>query len=168
MTNATPTPAAQAPAASTPWNTGLVPLSRAAFDVLAERQRQIETEGWTPEHDDRHGPATLAVAAGYYALCTDAFPNAGQPPLGWPWDASWWKPKDFRRDLQRAGALILAAMECHDRQHGEAPVERPVPHMIDAVRAVLARHLDPVGISKAEAIAEIIAIVGDPREGGAA
>jgi hypothetical protein len=29
-------------------------LTQAARDVLAERARQISTEGWTPEHDDEH------------------------------------------------------------------------------------------------------------------
>ena len=28
-------------------------LSKAANDVLAERQRQVEAEGWTPEHGPR-------------------------------------------------------------------------------------------------------------------
>ena len=38
-------------------------------------------------------------------------------PFGWPhtWDASWWKPKDRRRDLVRAGALIIAEIERLDR-----------------------------------------------------
>jgi hypothetical protein len=33
----------------------------------------------------------------------------------WPWDRKWWKPKDRRRDLVRAGALILAEIERLDR-----------------------------------------------------
>src|SRR6185369_13587313 len=39
------------------------PMTQAARDVLAERQRQIEKEGWTPEHDDQlHGLGELAAA----------------------------------------------------------------------------------------------------------
>ena len=29
-------------------------MSKAIEDVIAERRRQIEAEGWTPAHDDRH------------------------------------------------------------------------------------------------------------------
>src|SRR5690606_333611 len=38
----------------------------AARDVLAERRRQIEAEGWTPGHDDKHAEG-LACAAACYA-----------------------------------------------------------------------------------------------------
>jgi len=38
-------------------------LTAAARDVLAERQRQIAVEGWTPEHDDRHDPGELSGPA---------------------------------------------------------------------------------------------------------
>ena len=34
----------------------------------------------------------------------------------WPWSLDWWKPKDPRRDLVRAGALIVAEIERLDRQ----------------------------------------------------
>jgi hypothetical protein len=46
---------------------GEVTLSAAATDVLAERKRQVEAEGWTIEHDDRHPDGELAVAAACYA-----------------------------------------------------------------------------------------------------
>ena len=102
--------------------------TQAVRDVLAERRRQIEVEGWTPEHDDtQHDPGELAAAGAAYAL------NAGdqlhpisqgdgdnQLPSWWPFDASWWKPGDPRRDLVKAGALILAEIERQDREaaHG--------------------------------------------------
>ena len=44
-------------------------MTKAAMDVLAERQRQIEDKGWTPEHDDQHDRGTLSAAAACYA-CT--------------------------------------------------------------------------------------------------
>lgn len=91
--------------------------TQAAQDVLAERQRQISAEGWTLDHDDNEhngGPA-LARAAGCYLLFGDAYPNAGQPPPHWPWDAEWWKPKNYRRDLVRAAALTIAEIERLDR-----------------------------------------------------
>jgi hypothetical protein len=36
-------------------------------------------------------------------------------PLFWPWEASWFKPSTARRDLIKAGALILAEIERLDR-----------------------------------------------------
>lgn len=33
----------------------------------------------------------------------------------WPWSGEWWKPKDRRRDLVRAAALIVAEIERLDR-----------------------------------------------------
>lgn len=38
------------------------------------------------------------------------------PVCGKPWDEKWWKPKNPRRDLVKAGALILAEIERIDRQ----------------------------------------------------
>ena len=35
----------------------------------------------------------------------------GITPPHWPWALNWWKPKDRRRDLIRAGALIVAELE---------------------------------------------------------
>ena len=36
-------------------------LTTAARDVLAERQRQVTAEDWTPEHDDEHNGGELAA-----------------------------------------------------------------------------------------------------------
>ncbi|EAR6586254.1 ead/Ea22-like family protein [Salmonella enterica] len=97
----------------------------AVRDVIAERQRQISEEGWMSEHDDRYSCGELAGAAACYARYTNArgwvFPtnptdyqSAGEP-FDWPWDAEWWKPTNPRRDLVKAGALILAEIERMDR-----------------------------------------------------
>lgn len=81
-------------------------------DVLAERERQIDHEGNTHAHDDvEHANGELALAAISYAMI---WKHDGPPPL-WPWGFQWWKPKDRRRDLVRAGALILAEIERLDR-----------------------------------------------------
>lgn len=97
-------------------------LTGAARDVLAERRRQIEAEGWTREHDDAHEDESLARAAACYAenpeLVTPGWPGGEKPrPQSWPrsWSARWWKPTDRRRDLVKAGALILAEIERLDR-----------------------------------------------------
>ena len=101
---------------------GVVVSTQAASDVLAERQRQVEKEGWTPEHDDEHLRGTLSRAAGCYVttahLCMEAnlkdTTDFG-PTLSWPWDVKWWKPTTPRRDLVKAAALILAEIERIDR-----------------------------------------------------
>lgn len=96
-------------------------LSDALRSVVAERRRQIEVEGWTPEHDDQHDKGQLAEAACCYTLITvepdeeaDSYAES-RPPFGWPWAKAWWKPTTPRRDLVKAGALILAEIERLDR-----------------------------------------------------
>ncbi|SDV47940.1 hypothetical protein [Chitinasiproducens palmae] len=89
-------------------------VSPAARDVLAERRRQIEVEGRTPEEDDLYDRGQMATAAGCYAMFTKAYP-AGDPSRHWPWSSEWWKPTTPRRNLVKAGALILAEIERLDR-----------------------------------------------------
>jgi hypothetical protein len=88
-------------------------------EIAAERRRQIDVEGWTPEHDDLHSAGDLACAAGCYALHAGQSKAGraaeGYAPADWPWDPEWWKPKDPRRDLIRAAALIVAGIERLDR-----------------------------------------------------
>lgn len=93
-------------------------LSRALIDVMNERDRQWNEEGWTPKHDDKHDRGELARAAICYADPLNT--ERETPPAKWPWDPSWWKPKDRRRDLVRAAALILAEIERLDRLAAKA------------------------------------------------
>jgi hypothetical protein len=90
-------------------------------DIAAERNRQVESEGWTPEHDDEHdSDLALARAAACYAL---AGMGGNGPfwisPLQVPqqvWPYRWeWKPKDRRSNLVRAAALLVAEIERLDR-----------------------------------------------------
>jgi hypothetical protein len=100
------------------------PISQALQDVIDERSRQISAEGWTEEHDDRHAGGEMARAAACYAAHTDdeqgsyCDPDADNRhiPILWPWAPRWWKPKDRRRDLVRAAALIVAEIERLDRK----------------------------------------------------
>lgn len=82
--------------------------------IAAERRRQVEQEGWTPEHDDQHGPGILASVAAFYCapgrakdLLEKFFPLT--------WNILWAKRKGFptptRRDLEKAGALIAAEID---------------------------------------------------------
>ncbi|HFQ6050307.1 TPA: hypothetical protein ACJZSU_005165, partial [Pseudomonas aeruginosa] len=83
------------------------------------RRRQIEAEGWTPEHDDAHSHGQMARAAACYALAGSSAPNDGTAALlvslAWPWDEQWWKPSTARRDMVKACALALAEIERLDR-----------------------------------------------------
>ena len=93
-------------------------LTPAALDVLAERSRQISAEGWTHERDDEYRGEELALGAAWYATPTftrNAL-DANDMSL-WPvsWADSWFKPGDRRRELTKAGALVLAAIERIDR-----------------------------------------------------
>ncbi len=92
-------------------------------EIAAERQRQIEGEGWTFKHDDDHIDGSLAKAASAYALAGGLVMRNKENfnwafARVWPvtWSAKWWKPKNPRRDLVRAGALIVAEIERLDRK----------------------------------------------------
>ncbi len=91
--------------------------------IAKERERQIDQEDWTPEHDDEHGDGSLALAAATYAMHGAGIPlqhlNNSPVPAMWPWDAKWWKPKDPIRDLVRAGALIAAEIDRLQRRGAE-------------------------------------------------
>lgn len=89
------------------------PVGGVIAEIAAERKRQIEVEGWTPEHDDEHRGGVMALAAGCYALASTGAPRAAEH---WPWDRNWWKPKDRRSDLIRAAALVVAELERLDRR----------------------------------------------------
>ncbi|MGG6977208.1 UNVERIFIED_CONTAM: hypothetical protein P3C92_08205, partial [Pseudomonas aeruginosa] len=97
-------------------------VPQAWLDVQAERRRQVEAEGWTPEHDDEHACDEIAAFACFYAM----------PPAARDWDTSstgygdtlgeailpeGWEPKtgDRRREMVKACALTLAEIERLDR-----------------------------------------------------
>ncbi len=90
-----------------------ITLNRAARDVLAERQRQVSTEGYSLYRDDLYVKGEMAEAAATYAKC------AGHPKMmssSWPWGQHTFKPSaDRRRDLVKAAALLLAEIERLDR-----------------------------------------------------
>ena len=132
------------PAPAHPTQQGLDALTPAARDVLAERQRQIETEGWKTERDDVYDTGEIALAAACYAAHSASCAAIKAPHTApgvfvrtrsaqdfvgemWPWSEDWWKPSGHRRNLEKAGALILAEIERIDRatlaaqtKHGEA------------------------------------------------
>jgi hypothetical protein len=104
--------------------------TNAARDVLAERRRQVEVEGWTPARDDGYTDYSLARAAATYAIAATVDradravmddPNTcgitAELRRLWPasWLPEWLKPKSRRADLVKSGALILAEIERLDR-----------------------------------------------------
>ena len=102
-------------------------LTKAARDVLAERLRQQEIEGFEPDQDDLAQEGQIAAGAACYALWDSAAINMlrKEAKAGlWPWDESWWNPKDPRRNLVRAAALLLAEIERLDRAGYDA-VDQP-------------------------------------------
>lgn len=96
--------------------------------IAAERQRQIEKEGYTSAHDDKHeGKAQMAFAAAAYAIPAIDERNAPVETVRfrthfWPWSIGYFKPtpNDRVRELVKAGALIAAEI---DRLQRAAPHE---------------------------------------------
>ncbi|GMB00413.1 hypothetical protein [Pelosinus sp. IPA-1] len=81
--------------------------------IFRERQRQIEQEGWTEEHDQEHRKGELALAAACYAIPTEKRTWYCIIEKLWPWSNNWWKstPNDRIRELTKAGALIAAEID---------------------------------------------------------
>lgn len=88
-------------------------MSKALRDIESERQRQVHVEDWSPEHDDEHIVGELSRAAACYAL--EGTTQDSAVMRYWPWSPNWWKPSDRRRNLVKAGALIVAEIERLDR-----------------------------------------------------
>lgn len=101
--------------------------SQAAIDVLAERRRQIKAEGYDQAHDDEHVNDEIAALACYYAMPPGAREWSAEStgygetlgdailPDGWAAAAG-----DRRRELVKAGALIVAEIERIDRVKARA------------------------------------------------
>lgn len=104
---------AKLPPGNAPKNLEGLVITAAAADVLAERKRQVTEKGWTAERDDAYEDSELADAASCYAL--HAHNQGGGIPTNWPWSRERWKQKSPRRDLVKAGSLILAEIERLDR-----------------------------------------------------
>jgi hypothetical protein len=97
--------------------------------IAAERQRQIDVEGWTREHDQTHDDGALAWAAVCYAAPETVYlvetrsdgvqwrepwprewiPNVGR---GEPGYVGWRRSRGDRvKQLVKAGALIAAEID---------------------------------------------------------
>jgi hypothetical protein len=88
--------------------------------VILERIRQITVEGYDSANDDNTPLGELAKAAACYCgsarlQLMGAKASELDLPAIWPWEEACWKPKDPRRDLVRAAALIIAQIDVIDR-----------------------------------------------------
>ena len=94
-----------------------------ASRIAAERRRQIEVEGYGTEHD-RGAADELALAAAVYATPDDRRSSARIVGRLWPWSGDDYKPSPENRirELEKAGALIAAAI---DARLSEAPTPQP-------------------------------------------
>ena len=114
--------------------------------IVEERQRQIEKEGWTKEHDAQHKNDELVNAAICYADPNIHYHQENRitkrriPNKFWPkqWDIRWFKPTDRIRDLVKAGALIAA--EIDRLQNEKAEIDR-----LQNEKVVCPKCLKPVG-----------------------
>jgi hypothetical protein len=87
--------------------------------IAAERNRQIEEERFTAEHDDRYNRyGELVDAAICYAMTEEQRqrrpnPIASEFEILWPWSSGEWKPapEDRIRELEKAGALVAAEID---------------------------------------------------------
>jgi len=87
---------------------------KTGIEIIAdERKRQVESEGWTSEHDDQYVEEQLAEAAASYALPPLWRTSPDRIPITWPFHNRWWKPTpdDRLKELAKAGALIAAEID---------------------------------------------------------
>lgn len=97
--------------ASAPAITG-----RGLADVMAERVRQIDDEGFTLDHDLLHHPGELALAAASYAnTAIDQLHgkehDPKEEPDTWPWQREAWRPGTPRENIVKATAILLAVLD---------------------------------------------------------
>lgn len=135
--------------------------------IAAERQRQIDNEGWSELHDDQHTRGELEDAARCYWQCAESAGTAirileGTNDPDWPWELKWFKPWeenrgtfpaiDKSRCLIKAGSLMQAEIDRLDRcANSEADVDRLYVNrnrLHEAIRRIAAE-LEQLTTSKA-------------------
>lgn len=94
--------------------------------IAEERQRQIDVEGYTPQHDSQHLPSEFIYAAIAYTEAAKVGVNCMEMGntneneirfrkidmgIDFPWGWANFKPTTDLRDLIKAGALIAAAID---------------------------------------------------------
>lgn len=127
-------------------------LEEAAKLIDNERARQIASEGWSAEHDDKHTDNELLRASVSYFMAAKHGGEFVVMPYNWPWEKRWWKPKYASRNLEIAGALALAERDRVRRKYGSAANTGPADHKYDqAVRLLASLLSSPAPVSNTEA-----------------
>lgn len=98
-------------------------FSVGAKAITAERLRQITREGFTPDLDMRYTAGELLSAAKAYLTAANRRQTGhhGDTPedeamiCEWPWEPETFRPVSYRRDLEKAGALLAAEIDRLDR-----------------------------------------------------
>ncbi len=112
------------------------PLSPFMQAGIAERYRQQDGEGYDATHDDDLPRGDLAAAGAVYALGDREVQISGPSKAVrvlratefWPWSRECHKPtpNDYRRQLVKAFALVVAEGEKFDRQRKRKNVKPEV------------------------------------------
>ena len=102
--------------------------------IAEERQRQIEVEGYSAQHDSQHNASEFVYAAIAYTEAAKVGVNCQEigntneneiiqrkreMGLYFPWGQTNFKPTTNIRDLVKAGALIASAIDRLQAQKGE-------------------------------------------------
>lgn len=106
--------------------------------IRVERKRQIEEEGYTPEHDQEHQEHEALVLAGAsYEM--EPKHRIKDVPLCWPFAPSLYKPSEDRiRELVKAGALYMAAKDLMEAKEIDIPLKQAVCEKIDEMAEMIA------------------------------
>lgn len=96
------------------------PVLNGVARIGAERHRQISQLGFTPEHDAEHDPRELVAAGMCYLQNEGWIDYMHSVPQEWPWEDDAWDPSDdVCRNLEKAGALIAAAIDRYVEESDE-------------------------------------------------
>lgn len=108
--------------------------------IREERRRQIELEGWTPEHDRSHPEGMLTHVARCYLWAEKGEASSRDMSFPREWE---WKPKDRISNLVRAGALLLAEYErgvaVNIDINGRSHPDVMIPFIVDGIGIELDR-----------------------------
>ena len=94
--------------------------SHGAEIIAEERKRQMDIEGFSLTRDDHYNSPVefLEAAIAYIQAAIDGCHDkevGDKAKQSWPWNNSWFKPTKPKRDLEKAGALVAAAIDYIER-----------------------------------------------------
>jgi hypothetical protein len=119
-------------------------LKEAIRLIREERERQVLQEGFTGQRDKKNGHENLVLAAATYEMEPK---DREELPASWPWDHKWWKPTASEgvrgriRELEKAGALYMAAKTSMELNGLEIPLKQAVCEKIDLMAEMIAELL---------------------------